>query len=65
MKMKEIIKKNTADLQKELGEKQVALREFRFNFAGSKSKNVKQYASLKKEIARINTALKQKVTTAK
>lgn len=58
---KEKEKKNKADLQKELEEKLIALREMRFGVAGSKSKNVKEQKNLKKEIARIKTMLNLKI----
>jgi ribosomal protein L29 len=58
---KELIKKSPADLKKELEGKRVALRDLRFGIAGSKGKNVKEYANLKKEIARIETILNQKI----
>ncbi|MFH0804376.1 MAG: 50S ribosomal protein L29 [Candidatus Zambryskibacteria bacterium] len=51
-------KKNKADLEKELGEKRVAIRDIRFDTAGSKSKNVKEQKMIKKNIARIKTALR-------
>lgn len=55
---KELIKKNKVDLEKELGEKLVSLHGIRFGVAGSKSKNVKESKSIKKDIARIKTVLK-------
>ncbi len=58
--MKDLLKKDKKDLEKELGEKNISLRDLRFGVAGSKNKNVKQYSNLKKEIARIKTALSQK-----
>lgn len=54
---KEAAKKKREDLIKELGEKRVSLRDMRFGVAGSKSKNVKEQKTLKREIARIMTAL--------
>ncbi|MBN2093811.1 MAG: 50S ribosomal protein L29 [Candidatus Zambryskibacteria bacterium] len=55
---KEKPKKNiTQDLQKELDEKKLALRDIRFGIAGSKSKDVKRQKNLKKEIARILTKI--------
>jgi ribosomal protein L29 len=57
MKKKELTKKSPADLFKELDEKRVSLRDIRFGIAGSKSKNVKEQKNIKKEIARIKTAL--------
>lgn len=56
--MKELLKKSRDDLEKELNEKRLALRDIRFGVAGSKHKNVKEYANLRKGIARIMTALK-------
>jgi ribosomal protein L29 len=58
--MKDLLKKDKKDLEKELGEKNISLRDLRFGVAGSKNKNVKQYSNLKKEIARIKTAISQK-----
>ncbi len=57
MKMKEITNKTSADLNKLLGDKKEALRVFRFGGAGAKTKNVKEGRALKKDIARIMTAL--------
>lgn len=54
---KEPIKKNKADLEKELDEKRVLVHSIRFSMAGSKSKNVKEQKNVKKDIARIKTAL--------
>jgi len=54
---KEKIKKNRIDLMKELNEKRLSLRDIRFGVAGSKSKNVKEQKNIKKNIARIYTAL--------
>lgn len=55
--MKDLIKKDKKDLEKNLDEKRLALRNIRFGIAGSKSKNVKEYSNIKKEIARIKTIL--------
>lgn len=57
MKMKEITNRTAVDLNKLLGEKREALRVFRFSAAGAKSKNVKEGAAIRKDIARIMTAL--------
>jgi len=51
------VKKSESDLMKELSEKRLALRELRFGKAGSKNKNVKEQKTIKKDIARILTAL--------
>lgn len=53
---KELEKNKKEELQKELAEKRVALRDLRFGVAGSKNRNVKKTKLLKKEIARIKTA---------
>jgi len=54
---KEVLKKNKNELEKELDEKRLSLRDVRFGIAGSKSKNVKEQKTLKKDIPRIKTAL--------
>lgn len=48
------------ELVKALAEKREALRAFRFAASGAKNKNVKEGALLKKDIARILTALSPK-----
>ncbi len=45
------------DLVKALLEKREALRKFRFGEAGSKTKNVKEGAGIRKDIARIMTEI--------
>lgn len=55
--MKDFIKKTPKELMTLLKEKQTALRAFRFSFAGSNTRNVKEGKSLKKDIARIMTIL--------
>lgn len=55
---KQLTKKSRADLLKELDEKLLSLRDLRFGVAGSKNKNVKEQKMIKREIARIKTALK-------
>jgi ribosomal protein L29 len=57
MKMKDLKIKTAPDLAKLLSEKREALRIFRFGSAGSKSKNVKEGKGVRKDIARIMTAL--------
>lgn len=54
---KELVKKSKGDLEKELNEKKLAIHNIRFGTAGSKSKNVKEQKNIKKDIARIKTAL--------
>jgi len=60
MKMKEITIKTASDLTKMLAEKHEALRVFRFGTAGARSKNVKEGQTIRKDIARIMTALTAK-----
>ncbi len=57
MKSKEITNKTQADLAKMLSEKREALRVFRFGAAGAKTKNVKEGRAIRKDIARILTAV--------
>jgi ribosomal protein L29 len=49
-----------ADLVKALYEKREALKQFRFGSAGSKTRNVKEGSTLKKDMARIMTELNRK-----
>ena len=51
--------KNKDDLLKIIKEKKEALRNFRFGIAGTKIRNVKEGRSLKKDIARAETRLKE------
>jgi len=44
----------------DLKNKQEALRIFRFNISGSKTKNVREGRNLRKEIARIHTSTNQR-----
>ena len=55
--------KSDTDLQKLLIEKQETLRNFRFNIAGTKTRNVKEGRTTRKEIARILTELKVRKQT--
>ena len=57
MKSKDITNKTAADLGKLLSDKREVLRVFRFGAAGAKSKNVKEGRAIRKDIARIMTAL--------
>lgn len=63
--MKEFANKTEKDLTELLAEKRKALHDFRFGIAGSKVRNVKEGKDLKKEVARILTALKQRTMAAK
>lgn len=64
MKQREKIREFTriakGELQRILQEKREKLREFRFNLAAGKVKNVREIRETKKDIARILTILKQK-----
>lgn len=48
------------ELDKELARLQEEVRAIRFKAEGSRSKNVKESANLKKQIARVLTAINQK-----
>ncbi|MEK7642109.1 MAG: 50S ribosomal protein L29 [Patescibacteria group bacterium] len=60
MKTKDITSKTVADLAKLAIEKREALRLFRFGGAGAKAKNVKEGRNIRKDIARILTAMNAK-----
>ena len=60
MKTIELQKKSKQELGQDLEEKEIELRDIRFGLAGAKAKDVKHYANLKKDIARIITVLKNK-----
>jgi len=55
--------KSDIDLEKLLIEKQESLRNFRFNIAGTKTRNVKEGRTTRREIARILTELKVRKQT--
>lgn len=55
--MKDITNKTRADLAKMLGERREILRVFRFGGAGAKTKNVKEGRAVRKDVARIMTAI--------
>ncbi len=57
--IKEFSKMSKPDLQKMIKEKQEKLREFRFDLAGGKVKDVRAIRAVKKEIARIKTISKK------
>lgn len=58
--MADLNTKSVESLQSELLEKREALRMFRFGGAGSRSRNVREGRTLRKEIARILTAINAK-----
>lgn len=57
MKMKDITTKTPGELTKLITEKREALRLFRFGAAGAKTKNVKEGRTIRKDIARMMTAI--------
>ncbi len=57
MKYTDIKKLSDKELAKSLEEKRSAVRQFRFDIAGSKVKNVKEGANAKRAVARILTEL--------
>lgn len=57
MDAKELKNKNAADLQKLLSERRESVRDGRFNASAGQLKNVRAIRSVKKDIARILTAL--------
>jgi len=60
MKSKDITNKTHADLSRLLTEKRESLRAFRFGSTGAKTKNVKEGRAIRKDIARILTAMNDK-----
>lgn len=54
-KKTDIKNKTGQELEGQLNEKREALRTFRFDISGSKTRNVKQGKRLRKEIARLLT----------
>ncbi len=59
MKAKDIRKKNSADMQKQLVELEAELRDFRFGMSGGRTKNVKRARTIRKDIARIKTVMSE------
>lgn len=55
--MTDVKKQSTDDLKKAVSEKRSALRNFRFGGAGSRTRNVREGRTLRKEIARMLTEL--------
>ncbi len=55
--MKELANKSVKELNTILAEKREALRAFRFGVSGSNVRNVKEGRSLKKDVARLLTAM--------
>lgn len=55
MKPADVRKKNQAELQKLVAEREAELRTFRFGMSGGHSKNIRIARTLRKDIARIKT----------
>ena len=62
MKNKQLRKKSLEDLEKMRVNSREELRNLRFDLASGKVKNVRRIRELKKEIARISTLLKEKLS---
>jgi len=60
MKTRELREKSPEELRKLLFEDKAKLVELRFDVSAHQEKNVKEINRIKKEIARINTILKEK-----
>ena len=56
--MADIKKYSVDDLKKEITEKREALRTFRFGEAGSRSRNVREGRSIRRDIARLLTEIR-------
>ncbi len=65
MKTKDIAGKTSSEINKLIAEKREELRVFRFGGAGAKVKNVKAGASIRRDIARLMTALSAQKSGAK
>lgn len=65
MKFKEFKDRKNTDLEKLASEKKETLRVIRSNISGSKTRNVKEMHNIKKDIARILTAMNQNKTVKK
>jgi ribosomal protein L29 len=63
--MKDYINKTEAELAKLASEKREAIQAFYLGLSGGKVKNVREARNLRREIARILTALKIKAPVAK
>lgn len=57
--------KEIGELERMLMDEREKLRQFRFVMSGGKSKNVKEGKRIRKETARIQTALRQKQIAAR
>lgn len=60
MKQEEISSKEVTELQKLIADKREALRVFRFGGAGSRTRNVREGRTVRREIAQILTELRKR-----
>lgn len=60
MDTKEIQKKSEADIRKLITQKREALRAFRFGEAGSRTRNVREGRTLRREVAQLLTELRSR-----
>ena len=63
--MAELTTWSVEDLQKEIAKKRDALRTFRFGEAGTRTRNVKEGRTLRKEIARLLTEMNSRKVAKK
>lgn len=59
-KTNELNKLSLTELAKLLHEKRLSVRQFRFDITGSKVKNIKDGANMRKEVARILTEINKR-----
>jgi ribosomal protein L29 len=59
-KTNEFKKLSLTELTKTLNEKRLSVRQFRFDITGSKVKNIKDGANMRKEVARILTEINKR-----
>ena len=57
--IQQVMKMSAGELVKTLADKRDALRNFRFAMSGGKAKNVREGRELRKDIARVLTAIGQ------
>jgi ribosomal protein L29 len=60
MKSKELIQREISELKDLLVEKKKALNDFKLGFIGSKTRNVREGRVIKRDVARILTAINSK-----
>ena len=60
--MEDLSKKTIEAIKKEVSEKKALIRQFRFDLAGSKTRNVKLGKTLRKEVAQLLTELNSRTS---